>query len=302
MTTPMDPIGQTRAQSVRAEERPAANRGIRAGINNIKSSATQVADAGKVLTRLAPKQLKDEVAIAKIEVKEKGIAVGKGAAVVAVAVIFALFMAIALVILAYVGLAAIMPNWAAALVLVGLFLLLAAVLGFVGYKMIMKQLPFKPESAIFGVLYDLGVLKEGSAMTSKRVKREQAEKAEAKKAESEENKSEDSEKTPAAPAPNKEQLIQRTKQRREHLKTLRDDIQNHATDVQTRAKGLSQEAKYSAKNTPATAASTAAANGRNLVNNASDPETLQAHWKSFAALVASLGAFFVFLGKLIRRK
>lgn len=298
MTTPMDPIGQTRAQSVRAEEMPAANRGIRAGINNIKSSAAQVVDAGKVLTRLAPKQLKDEVAIAKIEVKEKGIAVGKGAAVAAVAVVFALFMAIALVILAYVGLAAIMPNWVAALVLVGLFLLLAAVLGFVGYKIIMKQLPFKPESAIFGVLYDLGVLKEGSAMTSTRVKREQAEKAEAKKAE-EEDKSEDAEK---APAPNKDQLIQRTKQRREHLKTLRDDIENHANDVQTRAKGLSQEAKYSAKNSPATAASTAAASGRNLVNNASDPETLQAHWKSFAALAASLCAFFVFLGKLIRRK
>lgn len=290
MTTQKDPQGEARA------------RGLRAGINNIKTSATNIADAGKVFGRLAPKQLKDEIAIAKIEVKEKGIAVGKGAAVAVAALVFAIFMAIALVILAYVGLSAVLPNWAAALVLVGIFLILAAILGFVGYKMIMKQLPFKPESAIFGVLYDLGVLKEGSAMTSKRVKREQAEKAEAKKAAAEaaaeESKSEDAEKAPAAPAPNKEQLIQRTKQRREHLKTLRDDIENYANDVQTRAKGLTQEAKFSVQNSP----STAAAGGKKLIDNASNPETLQAHWKSFAALAASLGAIFVFLGKLIRRK
>ena len=86
MTTPNDLNGSRRAQ------------GLRAGFNNIKASVTNVADAGKVLTNLAPKQLKDEIQIAKIEVKEKGIALGKGAAVAAVALVFALFMAIALVL------------------------------------------------------------------------------------------------------------------------------------------------------------------------------------------------------------
>ena len=281
MTTPNDLNGSRRAQ------------GLRAGFNNIKASVTNVADAGKVLTNLAPKQLKDEIQIAKIEVKEKGIALGKGAAVAAVALVFALFMAIALVILAYVGLASIMPNWAAALVLFVLFLLLAGIAGLVGFKMIKAQLPFKPESAIFGLLYDLGVLKEGSAMTSKRLKREQAEKAEAKKAE---QKSE--EKAPATPAPSKEQLLQRTKQRREHLKTLRDDIETYSRDVQAGAQGLVQNAKTSAKNAPATAVD----GSKKLAANASNPETLQAHWKSFATLAASLGAFFVFLGKLISRR
>ena len=285
MTTPNDLNGSRRAQ------------GLRAGFNNIKASVTNVADAGKVLTNLAPKQLKDEIQIAKIEVKEKGIALGKGAAVAAVALVFALFMAIALVILAYVGLASIMPNWAAALVLVILFLLLAGIAGLVGFKMIKAQLPFKPESAIFGLLYDLGVLKEGSAMTSKRLKREQAEKAEAKKAEQKaEEKKDGSERQ--APAPSKEQLLQRTKQRREHLKTLRDDIETYSRDVQAGAQGLVQNAKTSAKNAPATAVD----GGKKLAANASNPETLQAHWKSFATLAASLGAFFVFLGKLISRR
>lgn len=288
MTTPNDLNGSRRAQ------------GLRAGFNNIKASVTNVADAGKVLTNLAPKQLKDEIQIAKIEVKEKGIALGKGAAVAAIALVFALFMAVALVILAYVGLASIMPNWAAALVLFVLFLLLAGIAGLVGFKMIKAQLPFKPESAIFGLLYDLGVLKEGSAMTSKRLKREQAEKAEAKKAEqtSEEKKDGGEQQAPATPAPSKEQLLQRTKQRREHLKTLRDDIETYSRDVQAGAQGLVQNAKTSAKNAPATAVD----GSKKLAANASNPETLQAHWKSFATLAASLGAFFVFLGKLISRR
>lgn len=271
--------------------------GIRAGIQNLKSNVTKAADAGKVLTRLAPKQLKDEIQIAKIEVKEKGIALGKGVAVAVGALVFALFMAIALVILAYVGLSKVLEPWAAALVLAGIFLLLAALLGFVGYRMIKKQLPFKPESALFGVLYDLGVLKEGSAMTSKRLKSQQAEKAAA----AQQAKAEAAAEKPAAPqasAPTKEQLLQRTKQRREHLKALRDDIQTYSLDVQAGAKGLVGNAKTSAQNAP----STALDGGKKLVSNAANPETLQAHWKSFAALAASLSAFVLFLGRLLRRR
>lgn len=280
------------------DQRPAGTPGgIRAGIQNLKSNVTKAADAGKVLTRLAPKQLKDEIQIAKIEVKEKGIALGKGVAVAVGALVFALFMAIALVILAYVGLSKVLEPWAAALVLAGIFLLLAALLGFVGYRMIKKQLPFKPESALFGVLYDLGVLKEGSAMTSKRLKSQQAEKAAA----AQQAKAEAAAEKPAAPqapAPTKEQLLQRTKQRREHLKALRDDIQTYSLDVQAGAKGLVGNAKTSAQNAP----STALDGGKKLVSNAANPETLQAHWKSFAALAASLSAFVLFLGRLLRRR
>ncbi|MFW0119709.1 phage holin family protein [Rothia sp. CCM 9417] len=287
MTTPNDLNGSTRAQ------------GLRAGLNNVKASVTNVADAGKVLTRLAPKQLKDEVQIAKLEVKEKGLALGKGAAVAVIALVFALFMAIALVILAYVGLTSFLPNWAAALVLVGIFLLIAIIAGLVGYKMIKAQLPFKPESALFGVLYDLGVLKQGSDMTSARLKSEQAQKAEAKQAEkqAEKEKEANEPQAPAAPAPTKEQLIQRTKQRREHLKTLRDDLENYSREVQAGARGLVQNAKYSVKSAPLTALD----GGKKLAANATDPEILQARWKPFAALATAVGAIMLFLGKLFRR-
>lgn len=288
MTTPNDLNGSPRAQ------------GLRAGLNNLKSSVTNVADAGKVLTRLAPKQLKDEVQIAKFEVKEKGLALGKGAAVAAVALVFALFMAIALVILAYVGLTSFLPNWAAALVLAGIFLLIALIAGLVGYKMIKAQLPFKPESALFGLLYDLGVLKKGSVMTSSLLKSEQAQKAEAKQAEKQaaQDKADSEPKAPVVPVPTKEQLIQRTKQRREHLKVLRDDLENYSREVQTGARGLVQNAKYSAKNAPLTVLD----GGKKLAANATNPEVLQTRWKPFAALAASVGAFLLFLGKLLRRK
>ncbi|MBM7051339.1 phage holin family protein [Rothia sp. ZJ1223] len=276
-----------------------AESGVRASIERIKASVTGVADAGKVLTRLAPKQVKDEVQIAKLELKDKGIAVGKGAAVAVVGLIFALLMAIALVILMFVGLSKLMPPWAAALVLVLIFLVLAAILAFAGYKMIMKQLPFKPESAIFGILYDLGVLKEGSAMTSQRVKSEMREKERQKETEKKaESTNEDgSQKAPAAPAPNEDQLKQRTQQRREHMKSLRDDFDRHTAQVKTNLATLTNNSKQAAMQTPSRVANAGARIGR----NASDAQNLQARWQPLATLAASVTAFIVFLGKLIRK-
>lgn len=279
-----------------------ATSGLRAGISNIKSNVAGITDAGKVLTRLAPKQIKDEVQIAKLELKDKGIAVGKGAAVAAVGLIFALLMAIALVILMYVGLSQFMPNWLAALVLVLIFLVLAGILAFAGYKMIMKQLPFKPESAIFGLLYDLGVLKEGSAMTSQRLKKEQREKEKEKQKEAEKKaevaeNSDSGEKKAAAPAPNEDQLKQRTQQRREHMKALRDDFDRYSAEVKNGVSTLTNSSKQAVMQTP----SRVAGAGARLGENATDAQKLQARWQPLAALVASITAFFVFLGKLIRK-
>ena len=270
--------------------------GLGAGVKNIKSNVNKAVDAAKVLKTLGPEQVKDEISIAKIELKDKGMEVGKGAAVAVVAVVFALFMAIALVILAYVGLSSLMPAWGAALTLIVLFLALAGICGLVAYKMIKKQLPFTPESAVFGLLYDLGVLKEGSAMSAKRLKAEQAEKA-AAKAEEAAAAAEKAAQEPA-PAPlTKEELLQRTKERREQMKLLRDDLENYSNSVQAGAQSLADNAVTSVKNLPAVAADS----GKQLIENASRPEVVQARWKSFATLGASLTAFLVFLRKLTRR-
>ncbi|MDY3049966.1 MAG: phage holin family protein [Rothia sp. (in: high G+C Gram-positive bacteria)] len=287
MTTPTEPTDSPRAK------------GLSAGFSQIKAQATSALEAGKVLRTLAPAQLKDEIGIAKHEVKEKGIALGKGAAVAVVGLFFLFLFVIALVILAYLGLSQLMPNWAAALTLVVLFLLIALIAVLVGVKMIKSQLPFTPQSALFGLLYDLGVLKEGSAMSASRLKKEQAEKAEAKRVAKEEAAKEAAKNpTPAEPAPTKQQLISRTKERREHLKTLRDDLNTYSQQIQADAQNLIGDAKASAQKLP----SQALQGGKQLASNASKPETLQAHWKSFATLAASLGAILVFLKKIIGRK
>lgn len=278
-------------------------RGLRAGVAGIKSNVTSLFDAGKVITRLAPKQLKDEVEIAKIELKTKGVALGKGVAVVAVGLLFGLFLLIALVSAAILGLGKVVEPWLAALILAGVFLILLAIFGLIGYRMIKSQLPIKPESAIFGILYDIGVLKHGSDMTSSRLKQEQREKEAAKEAERAEAAKRDAEaeSTPAAPAPSEEQLKQRTKQRRDHLKSLRDDLNSYSNNVSTQARGLVENAKQSAVDLPSTMATRTKVGAQQLVDNATNPEVVQTRWKPFAVLIASVSALVVFIKKLMKR-
>ena len=118
----------------------------------------------------------------------RGYPLGVGAGLIAAGLVFALLAVVALVIAAVAGLAQVMPAWLAALIIAALFLVILAVLALIGISKIKKQLPLKPESAIFGLLYDLGVAKEGSGYTATRVRREQREKSEAKEAEAAEAK------------------------------------------------------------------------------------------------------------------
>ena len=88
---------------------PKAPKGFFAGISGIKSGVANIIDAGKTFKTLGPSQVKDEIQIAKHELKTKGIAVGKGAAFFGVAAVFGLFLIIALVAAAILGLGTVMP-------------------------------------------------------------------------------------------------------------------------------------------------------------------------------------------------
>ena len=278
--------------------------GIRAGIAGIKSSIAGLFDAAKVLKTLGINQVKDEVQIAKHELKTK-VALGKGAAFLAVAAVFACFMVIAIIGLLIFLLGQLVPLWASALIWAGVFLIILAILGLIGYKKVKAQLPFAPESAIFGVLFDLGVLREGSAMTASRLKQEQAERAARKQAEREaaaEKARQEAEERKARgeeePKPlTIEQIQQRTKERRAHLAALRDDMQKYAQNAQSFTQSTVDSAKTGVQNAPSSAATV----GRNMVSNASKPEVVKARWKSFAALGASLSAVVLFLRKIVRR-
>lgn len=284
---------------------PKAPKGFFAGISGIKSGVANIIDAGKTFKALGPSQIKDEIQIAKHELKTKGIAVGKGAAFFGVAAVFGLFLIIALVAAAILGLGTVMPYWASALVFALIFLIVLAICALVGLKKVKAQLPFKPESAIFGLLFDLGVLKEGTAMSAERLKKEQAERAEQKAKEAEEAAERARQEAEERKArgeeepkpPTFEELKQRTAERRQHLAALRDDLQSYTGDVQNNT----QQALDALKAVPSEVAASAAATGRGLAENVRKPEVLQARWKSFAALGASIATVLHFLNRLVRR-
>ena len=281
------------------ERRTQQPRSYRGGFSSLKAGAQQVLGITKVATRLGPKQIKDEIQIAKLEMKDKGVKLGVGAGLIAAGLVFALLAVVALVIAAVAGLAQVMPAWLAALIIAALFLVILAVLALIGISKIKKQLPLKPESAIFGLLYDLGVAKEGSGYTATRVRREQREKSEAKEAEAAEAKrKQESGEVPAEPTPTQDQLEQRTKARRDHLKQLRDDLDAQIGSVRGQAAGLLGKTRSDVQEAPQRAKGVAA----NLAENVQDPEALQARWKPLTALAVSVGAFFLFLGRLLRRR
>lgn len=283
---------------------PKAPKGFFVGISGIKSGVANIIDAGKSFKALGPSQVKDEIQIAKHELKTKGIAVGKGAAFFGVAAVFGLFLIVALVAAAILGLGTVMPYWASALIFAFVFLLVLAISALIGWKKVKAELPFKPESAIFGLLFDLGVLKEGTAMSAERLKQEQAERAAQKAKEAEEAaeraRQEAEERKARGEAepkpPTFEELKQRTAERRQHLAALRDDLQSYAEGVQFNT----QLALDSIKAVPTEVAASAAATGRGLAENVRNLEILQARWKAFAALGASVATVLHFLNRLLR--
>ena len=274
-------------------------KGIRASLVGIKNGVMSVIDAGKVFSTLGINQVKDEIQIAKHELKTKGIAVGKGAAFLAIAAFFAALFIIAIVGAIILGLGEIMRPWLAALVVALIFAIVILITGLIGYKKVKAQMPFAPESAVFGLLFDLGVLREGSAMTASRLKKEQAERAARKQAEREaaaEQARQEAEEAEPQPL-TEEQLRQRTKERREHLAALRDDMQKYSEGVQANAQGIIGSAKAKAQQAPTEAVNV----GRGLAENITQPNVVKARWKSFAALGAALPAALVFLRRFLRR-
>ena len=117
----------------------------------------------KMISKLAPRQLTDEIALAKAEIKRKGTQLGVAGAFFGVALVFILFLVIGLVVAAIMGLATIMPAWLAALLVCGVCLIIAAIGALIGRNKLKKVMPLVPEETIRGLKYDLGIAKEGSA-------------------------------------------------------------------------------------------------------------------------------------------
>ena len=126
-----------------------------------KAQESSLIEAVKTSLRLVPRQINDEIALAKLELEHKKARVGGVAIAAALALVFIALLVIALVVAAIAGLATVMPLWLSALLVSAAFLLVIGISALVGYRKFKSLLPLLPEHAWRGIRHDLGIAKEG---------------------------------------------------------------------------------------------------------------------------------------------
>ncbi|WP_142062921.1 phage holin family protein [Pseudarthrobacter sp. B4EP4b] len=260
----------------------------------------------KLLFRLAPRQLNDEIAFAKIELKRKGVQVGVASAFLAVALVFVLFLVVALIVAAIMGLATIMPAWLAALLVSAAFLLIALIGGLIGVSRFKKAMPLLPEETIRGIKHDIGVAREGSAFNpavldpqspeAKAAKAAKAEAAAKAKAEKEAKAAEHNKEFPQASEP---EIARRLGQRRHHLAEVRDDLGDEL-DVKTQARFLLAAAQVKMREGQVLAVRGKDLAASRLAGLSESTGGLGARWKPLTALAAAGTVLVVLVRKLLR--
>jgi uncharacterized membrane protein YqjE len=262
----------------------------------------------RLVAKLAPRQLNDEIALAKIEVKRKGIQVGVAAAFLAVALVFVAFLITGLIVAAIMGLATIMPAWLAALLVCAVFLVIALIGALIGMRKFKKAMPLVPEDTIRGLKHDLGIMKEGSEFnpavldpTSEEAKAAKAAKEAAKAKEKAEKEAKAAAEKVDVPAPTEAELRSRLDKRRRHLTGVRDEL-DEELDVKTQAQLLLAATEARLKSGKARAGhqvESLSHSASSFLNRAGESQA-GARWKPLAALVASAAVLVVLLRKLLK--
>ncbi|MCY7324981.1 MAG: phage holin family protein [Microbacteriaceae bacterium] len=101
----------------------------------------------------------DEIQQLKAEMIGKFKAWGIGGALIAVALVFVLYMFGVLLTAAVLGLAYVMPGWLAALSVASVLLVIAAIFALVGYRKLKDGLPPQPTATIESVKRDIDTIK-----------------------------------------------------------------------------------------------------------------------------------------------
>jgi peptidoglycan/LPS O-acetylase OafA/YrhL len=135
--------------------------------NSTAASATEPADKSTAqlvtdLTRLVPELAREEIALAKAELAEKGKHAGVGAGLFGAAGITALFGVGVLLAAAVAGLAEVLPVWASALIVAAVLLVVAGVLALVGKKQVSQATPPAPTQAVASTKRDVQAVKESA--------------------------------------------------------------------------------------------------------------------------------------------
>lgn len=263
-----------------------------------KAQESSLIEALKTTSRLVPRQINDEIALAKLELEQKKARLGGVAIAAGLVLVFTTLLGIALVVAAIAGLATIMPLWLSALLVSATFLLIVGLGSLIGYVKVKSLLPLLPEQAWRGIRHDLGIAKEGRDFDPATLDPEPLTKEEKKalKAESDaaaakaraERAAKEAEQGPKA---NETELMERTSARRAHLLSLREELVDQA-DVKKQASYLMDNAKGKAKDAMNQAAAGAAGQA---------VEKVKERWKPLAVLAVSTGACVLLLRKLIKK-
>jgi uncharacterized membrane protein YqjE len=103
--------------------------------------------------------VRDELELAKVELKEKGKEAGVGAGLFGGAGTFALYGLGALIAAAILGLATALPAWLSALIVAAVLFVIATVAALLGKRHVARAGPPVPQRAVDGVHEDLEALK-----------------------------------------------------------------------------------------------------------------------------------------------
>ena len=115
------------------------------------------------LSEQTTRLVRDEVALAKVELTEKAKHVGVGAGLFSGAGLVALYGVGALVATLILGLAQVVPAWLAALIVTVVLFAVAGVVALVGKKQVAAGTPAAPEQAIENVKQDIATVKGGTS-------------------------------------------------------------------------------------------------------------------------------------------
>jgi uncharacterized membrane protein YqjE len=116
-----------------------------------RSTAELVQHASEQIIRL----VKDELALARVELAEKGRHAGRGAGLLGGGGLVALYGLGALVIAAVLGLAVVVPTWLAALIVGAALLVIAGLLALSGGFQVRQAVPPVPDEMAQSVRTDL---------------------------------------------------------------------------------------------------------------------------------------------------
>lgn len=254
------------------------------------NGSSSVVGLSKVMARLLPRQISDELNLALAEMKQKGIKAGVAAALLVVALVFLAALGVALIAAAILGLATVMPAWLAALLVAALFLVIAGIAALIGYLRFKKTLPLLPEDALRGIRYDLGVLKEGRSFDPATLDAPKPPKAK------DEEKGKQEKPEDAVHKATPEELRIRLRQRREHIAAVRDGLGEKA-DVKKQMSEL--KSRRAAGRRSGAAASESGSQSTGTADEVG--AILRERKQPLAVLGASLVAMGILLRRLLRK-